>query len=215
MTEMQNGFEVKSWTHDQLGESFPSASDLGQILSALNESESKNGSVICEIFVNDVKMREEEEVKWSAAKIEEIRNLRVGTKKVEGLMIESLHGGIDFLDDIMGGLLRASDIFRNDDIHAAHKYYACCIEATEAFVELISHYKIVYTQVLGRGVLNWEKIELQLIKSLHEVLEAYGQKNYVLVADLLEYDLTNVLQQWRGELIKLESQGSGEQKSNP
>jgi hypothetical protein len=41
------------------------------------------------------------------------------------------------------------------------------------------------------------------MSTLSTVLEAYKQKNYILVADMLEYDLIDVFVSWQKELSSL------------
>jgi hypothetical protein len=207
----------RTWTQSTLREAFPTAKNLGDIIAAAETQAKLEGVVVCEIRANGLRLTEAQEGVYKDTALSEIQTFSVKTQQIDNLLDESLDGCCEYLAKIAESLEKASVLFRDEDLSTAHKYYKNCTEGVQLFIEMLTHYKIVYQRTRGELPFDWKTHETKLLHTLGQILDAYRKKNYILVADLLEYDLIDVLNVWRQELMQLERsqrRDSGAEPSN-
>jgi hypothetical protein len=186
-----------SWTSPDLTRDFPTITTLGELIEASSKAARASGQFVCAVNVNGIDLNEEQESQFNSTPIGEIQNYVIKTQNLKVLLDESMAQCREFLGHLMGSLEKAARMFRAEDIAAAHRFYSTCIEGTQLFIEMVTHYKVAYQNSQGPCPESWSILEKTLEKSLFQILEAYRQKNYILVADLLEYELSPILGQWQ------------------
>ena len=196
---------TRQWNSDDLVRDFPQANNLGEIIAQLHKTLDSNGEVLCEVRVNDLLLSEDEEDKFSTTPLGDIRNLNVKASTPEGLLQESLDGCKEYLERLSRAFEKTADLYRLEDLSKAHEFYHSCIRGADWFVQLLTHYKVVHQSVEGHLPLEWLSAEARLMQTLNQVLAAYEKKDFILLADLLEYELTTVLEIWRALLATLEN----------
>lgn len=196
----------RQWTSSEIKSAFPSANNLGDVLGFVSEEITKNGEVLCEVRVNDVLLSEDEEQKYSCTPISEITSLDIKASTPQSLLEGSLQGCRDYLERLAGAFEKTADLFRGEHLHKAHDFYGQCIDGADWFVQLVTHYKVVYQSLRGPVSIDWLQAEVQLMEVLNEVLGAYEKKDYILLADLLEYEVTTVINTWRALLDSTENE---------
>ena len=192
------------WSPQDLTRDFPEATSLKNIIDQATQVVEDSGEVVCEIRINGIILSENEEDKFAQNSKEEILSLSIKSQEPLKLLDESIVGCSGYIDKIMVAIEKASFLFRTADLAGANDYHSKCIQATEHFVEMITHFKIAYQTLKGGLPASWLKLEQAMLSSFTQILEGYSNKNYILVADLLEYDLSNIFASWRHELRMLE-----------
>jgi len=198
------------WSSQDLTRDFPSALSLKNVLDQVTQQVEEAGEVVCEIRVNGIILSELEEGRFAENPREEIQSLSIKSQNPMKLLDESIEGCSDYIGKILTAIEKASFLFRTTDVAGATDYHAKCIEATEHFVEMITYFKIAYQSLKGGLPPSWLNLEKSMLSSFTQILDAYENKNYILVADLLEYDLSNIFASWRHELRLLEQNQIGE-----
>ena len=204
-----NLWPQKTWTIAEISKDFSGCATLGEVIASAEAMAKQENLVVCEVRANGLRLTEEQEAQYKGTSVGELSSFEIKVQKIDALLDESLGGCLDYLAKLSDSMEVASGLFRTEDLVTAHKYYKTCVEGAELFIEMITHYKIVYKNAhrnLQTGIFDWKTHEDRLLDVLGQILDAYKLKNYILVADLLEYDLINVLTLWREELIKLERQ---------
>lgn len=206
-TEPIDGASEFTWNQEQIKISFPEAKNLQDVMSSISGNVSQSGSVVCEVTVNGMRLTEEEEARFSYTPVQDIDSLTIRAQDTARLLDTSLDGCHEYLNQLIVGFEKAALLFRSEDLNAAHSFYSSCIEAAQHFIDLITHYKVVHQSVRGALTQDWDNLEGKLRQTLCDILEAYKKKDYILVADLLEYELINNLSCWqalfsRGSLTK-------------
>lgn len=192
------------WTTSDLKKNFPLAQTLGDLIEAVSKWAVSKGRVVCSITVNGIKLRdEEEEKKFSAMKTVEIQEFKIETQTPEALLDESLISCYDHLLRLIEVYEKTAYLFRIQDIAYADKYHETALKGFYHFFEHISNYAVVYTSLRGELTATWKELESKLPAVLSQVLAAYEKKDYHLVADLLEYDLLELLEKWKKEIATL------------
>jgi hypothetical protein len=206
-------FPEHSWSGDEIRNLYPDALSLSEVLLRVEKTVGEMGEVVCEYEINGVTLSEAEEQRFAQTSAREIQILCVRSQKPLKLLDDSIVGCLEYIDKILLTLEDASKLFRLGDVHGAHECHRKCISASEVFVEMITHYKIAYQSLKGGLPPSWSALEISMLSTLTGIFEEYGKKNYILVADLLEYDLSNIYSSWKEELAGLERHGSSETKS--
>lgn len=186
-----------SWTLPDLNREFPAISTLGELIEVSSKAARENGDFVCAVNVNGMDLNEEQESQFEKTPLSEIKRFSIKTQNLSILLDESMVQCHGFLGHLIGSIEKASHMFRAEDLGAAHRFYSTCIDGTQLFIEMVTHYKVAYQNSKGPCPAVWGTLEERLEKSLLQILEAYRQKNYILVADLLEYELSPILGQWQ------------------
>lgn len=190
-----------TWNSDDIQREFPNIQTLGELIMATSEKAREQGEFVCAVEVNGMFLNEEQETDFDKTPMAEVKKFAIKMQTLKVLLDESLVQCANFLGQLTMSLENAAQMFRAEDLTAAHKFYKTCIDGTQLFIEMMTHYKIAYQNSLGPCPGSWVFSENRMAGVLRQILEAYRQKNYILVADLLEYELSPILSQWRIDLM--------------
>ncbi|MCC6278618.1 MAG: hypothetical protein IT289_11950 [Oligoflexia bacterium] len=199
---------IKEWNHDQLKIDFPNASNLDSILDAINGEANTAGRFLFGVEINGLPLTEEQEESLGRSPVDQIVSLKVSQADRAELFSESLQGLEEYSQKLAGAFEKASVLFRGADIPKAAQFCEKTILLTQGFVEMLNNFKVVYGSEFGLISSAWSRQELQTLKLLDECLSAFKRMDYLLVADIMEYELTAVAEGW-GQLV----QGLGQRKS--
>ncbi|MFQ5561467.1 MAG: hypothetical protein ACE5FU_12915 [Nitrospinota bacterium] len=103
------------------------------------------------------------------------------------------------ITQILPSLEKSADKFRTEGEEEANKYYSDCLGALQLFSELIDGVSkmldLDYSKIHSKdGRKNDDIIKTQkLFEAMHE---AQTQKDWILLADVIEYELTPVMKNW-------------------
>ncbi len=194
---------VNFWETQDLHRKFPESSNLGQLITAISQWSKNQGRVVCSVSVNGTKLRETEESRFSEMKISEIAELCVESESPDGLLDESLMGCMEHIDKLMLAFEKVAYLFQSGDVEYAKRYQNMTLESMNDFFELITHYGAVYELYRGDLTTEWKSLETKLPNLLQQILNAFEKKEYTLVADLLEYEMLTLLEQWKIEIKAL------------
>lgn len=184
------------WKTDDIAKNFPEANNLEGVIDALCNWTQQRGRVVCSITVNGVRLNESEEKKFSKMPVREISEIKTESQTPEELLDESLIGCREHLKKLLEAYEKISFLFRQQDIHYAHRYHRYAIDSMQQFFEIVSHYRILYEATREALPIRWAELEKLVPAVLDQILAAYEKKDYNLVADLLEYDLLGLLEDW-------------------
>jgi len=205
------------WNSEEIRVLFPNAQNLGEVIVLLSKTVEENGEVICEIRVNDFLLNESDEDRFKSTPVSEIQQVDVKASTPTALLQDSLYDCREYLDRLITAYEKTSELFRKENLNKAHEFYRSCINGSDWFVQLLTHYKIVHQSVYGSLPGDWLDREVRLMEVLNEVLATYEKKDFILLADLLEYEMTTVLQDWRRTLTELgvQHQNGNQQTQSP
>ena len=197
---MKNMTEIK-WNGEDLRRNFPQSKTLGELVEVTSKQARERGEFVCAITVNGLSINEEQEARFDSTLVDEISEFSIKIQSLSVLLDQSIEECSIFLGQLIKSIETAAEIFRTEDLTRAHQFYKTCIEGTQLFVEMLTHYKVAYQKGFGPVPESWGHFETKLTLALRQILEAYRQKNYILVSDLLEYEICQVLSDWQKELI--------------
>jgi hypothetical protein len=190
-----------TWNSEDIQREFPNIQTLGELITATSDKAREQGEFVCAVQVNGMFLNEEQETNFDKTPMKEVKKFAIRMQTLKVLLDESLVQCADFLFQLTTSMENAAQMFRAEDLTAAHKFYRTCIDGAQLFIEMMTHYKIAYQNSFGPCPESWVSSENRMAGVLRQILEAYRQKNYILVADLLEYELSPILSHWRIDLM--------------
>ncbi len=151
-----------------------------------------------------------EEVPHDAAQVPRagIETLQVNTISREDIATEFMDRGPDILGTILEAAPKVAELFRVADEAEANEHYLVFLESLQNFLQMVS----LAAEALGFDpespfvegrTLAQESEELNRI--VQEMLGVQEDQDWVLLADLVEYDLYEVLLRWQDGLPNLSS----------
>jgi proline dehydrogenase len=125
-------------------------------------------------------------------------NLSDGKEQFE-LAYQSLWSAINYLERLNPAMEKAAELFRMGDEKKANEHYAQCIEGLQWFIHMVEGAK----QLLQVSYKEPENLVSQLppLTSklnviVDEMFSAQTDKDWIMLADLLEYELVPLLKRW-------------------
>lgn len=190
------------WDSQEIKKQFAGCATLKEIITRIETDFSTRGEVICEIRVNGVLLSEDDEVQYAASSAAEIRDLAVRSNKPADLIIDAMASASAFLPDLEKSCLKTSEMFRGADLGAAQTSFHECLEGCQWLVDTLMHVRGAASGIekpMSQPE-RWYEAEKVIGRVIRELSEAYSRHDFVLVADLLEYELTGALLVWKETL---------------
>lgn len=192
-----------NWTSEQVATEFTDCSTVGEVIHRLESLAAEKGEVICEIGVNGQLLDEAEEARLADDPMKTnprsaIRSLSIRSDRPEHLIGQALRSTLSFIPLLARASVDTSQRFREGDVHAGSEQLSEALEGCQWFVETIHHARGAASGI-GAAVQHierWHQAEKMLFNVIGELTATFDRKDYVLAADLLEYELTAALEMW-------------------
>ena len=135
--------------------------------------------------------------------VSSVELLELELADLKDLMANNLSNAKEYLEKLIPGFQKAADLFRMGNEQEAHKFYLQILDG----IDWIS--QVVQTVVNSRN----KELEGQDLKDRQErvtglmtqMLEANPNQDWVLLADLLEYEMIPFYENWQEALSKMEA----------
>lgn len=178
--------------------------DIEQDLRATNQ-------VVCQFIVNGLEISESQEARFAQVKLDEVETLEYLTENGRDITGVVLDGWIKALPELIAKTELLAKRMRAQGFSGLLKPIHDLVQNCEFLIDSTINLKIAMgDQFFKSSPGSWQKIEEQSKKAVTEALQAIENKDFVLLADVLEYDLNNVLQTWLEHLQGLEKSLHGE-----
>lgn len=187
------------WDNQEINRRFAGCATLRDIIDDLEEDYSRRGEVICEIRVNGMLLNEEDEAKFAQSPRKEIRDLSISTNRADRLILDALDSTRTFIPELEKSCLSTADALRGANIGQGQKFFAETLSGCQWLVDTLGHIRGAAAGI-GQPIERterWFEAEKMIVKVVREVSEAYKNNDNVLVADLLEYEMTATVQLWQ------------------
>lgn len=138
----------------------------------------------------------------------DIQSLEVELANLKDLVATNLTNALDYLKKLIPGFEKAADLFRTGNEQEANKYYLQILDGIEWFSQVVN---IIMKPDEGEVVLpgaeneNLQARQAKLTDLMNQMLEANQNQDWVLVADVLEYEMVPFYKDWEKILSKLEN----------
>ena len=182
------------WANTEISSTFPQAKTLSEVIGELEATFQLKGEVICEIQVNGVAISEEDEVRLGATPVTEIESLIICSSEPARLIDQALASCKEFIPHVKQSCIRTSEKLRGTDVADAQSQFIETMEGCYWLVDTLRHVRGASSNKSGLD--QWTDYETKMASVVREVVVAFEAKDYVLVADLLEYELSEAVGAW-------------------
>jgi hypothetical protein len=191
--------EVLKYSRDEIAREYSDCAELKDIILALENSTKKLGRVICMVKVNGLKLSESDEERLADTKISEIHEIEIQVSEADIILKNSVNALEDYIQVLRQRVLSASEQFRNSRGQTMAHLFAEIIQSTQLLNEALMTLKpVMLKNANGNSAFNelWQKTENHFLSTISELAAAYEAQDFVLVADVLEYEMHTSVDNW-------------------
>ena len=177
----------------------------GETLEAILDMMVKNapGSYIRRIWLDQQEFPADDR-ETLQKKPTDINSLEVELANLKDLVATNLSNALDYLEKLIPGFDQAADLFRMGNEQEANKFYIQILDGMDWFSEVIN---IVMDSEFKRSAPE-DTLRLRQAKLtdlMSQMLEANKNQDWVLLADILEYEMIPFYKEWQTILTKLKN----------
>lgn len=176
---------------------------LGRVFRDIEQDLRSTDRVVCQFIVNGLELEESDEGRFSAVSLTEVETLEYLTENKNILVSQVLHAWIQAIPELIAKTENMAQHMREDGPNGFLKAISNLIENCEYLVGSMVSLKAMLGDSLAGFNLPWDKAEAQSHSAVHQALVALEKKDFVQLADILEYDLNQALQTWHESLVPL------------
>jgi hypothetical protein len=179
---------------------YGNAHNLGDLISLVEKEMQSSGRVVCRYHINGLSLDEKTEVEFADMNVTEINTFLIESETPSGLLMGVLDNWINELPVVIKRADELSNEIKFKGIEGNLKSFVDLIDTVQFLIDsLLSLQKIInYPEFKSEA---WVKNEILTAKTTGDALQAFETKDFVLLSEILEYDLGHVLQNWQ-ELLQ-------------
>lgn len=190
--------ETLKWSKSQIDRDFAGCQALGEMIAHIEKKLAVSQQVVCQVRVNDMLLIGKDEQKFADTPIADIQTLEITYRNSEFLLRDSLQSLMAWLAEFNHAILNAADEIRSADMNSTAYSFTRVVSSAEWFIDAL---QAVKAHILVTP--EWAACEERFVKALKELETGYTAQDNILVADVLEYEVSSCLDQWREILSKV------------
>jgi hypothetical protein len=136
----------------------------------------------------------------------EIDSLEVELANLKDLVATNIANALDYLKKLIPGFEQAADLFRTGNEQEANKYYLQILDGIDWFSQVVN---VIMQPDDGETEMpddeNLLVRQKKLTDLMSQMLKANENQDWVLLADILEYEMVPFYKDWENILSKLEN----------
>ena len=148
--------------------------------------------VVVDCRVNGMALDEERIANLAAVPIDQIGEIEMETRAPAAIALSSLSSSRDYTDRVREAFQRTASLLREGKVEDANQLYADAIDALSVLVYAIS----TAGQQLGETAEPLCYVQAEVHPWLDGLLQAQQIRDWVRVADYLEYEVEPILADW-------------------
>ena len=172
---------------------------LEEVLNAILKS--RQDSYVRRIWLDgqEVSSSTPDTLKTSSATVD---LLELELVQLKDLLANNLSNAKEYLEKLIPGFQKAADLFRMGNEQEANKFYLQIIDGIDWFSQVVLTIINAQQHVLDGQSL--EERQKKLNELMGQMLEANKNQDWVLMADLLEYEMVPFYEEWQKVLLNIE-----------
>lgn len=175
--------------------------NLQDVLQEIVESQADRNRVVWSVKVNEEDFSERRPHDAEHQSVADIRMLEIGTMDSTEICHTFLRNSGLILDCLCKGADRISELFRLEDQQEANKHYGNFLESCQAFFAMLHQSEVVLRLDLQAFCAQGTTLRKKLRDSAQvfdNMLTAQKKKDWVMLADLLKFELSPLLKECKG-----------------
>ncbi len=196
--------QTQMYSNEELMKKYSEGTKLNLVVKDLEEEQWKSGRVICEIHVNGNYLSEEEEKSLDRMPLSSLSVLEIITRDQSELIEVTLRTIYQWLPKLKERSLEISRGLGENGYSMPTQSFVELIDGCTWFSDSLSLLKpklqdLVVVQNFGT---NWDNCQTVFTSVAKESLKAFELSDWVLLKDILEYEIPVSLDQWQDLLFK-------------
>lgn len=177
-----------------------SAGNLGDLYKKLLAEFKDQDSIVYKILLNGQVLNEEELHNRGDLPVKDIGSLELVILTLKELALNNINNAMEYINKLIPGINKASELFRTQNAIEANKFYIQCIEGLTWLQEVIENVLPILRKELEQldfGSQVIKKHQNQLLPLIKKIKDSQSREDWVMLADLLEYELSPYLDEWK------------------
>ncbi len=181
--------------------SFDDVSNLEELIYEIMENYVPGDRLITEVKINDITFSERWPGEAKVIPLDKIYKIEFLTKPLSFVAEKLLEDLPNRIDEITNGLKEAAELYRVADEQEANLNFVKVVTTLRDFINFITQLKRV-------DIIKWDELDLEedyekLIKLMDEMLDVQEDEDWILLADLIEYELAPLMDSWKDIILKM------------
>jgi hypothetical protein len=177
---------------------------LKSLSNTLLKEQLEAESVITHLMLDGTDYQYEEDSELLNESITNFNTINFQTVNSVDLAFQALDSCQDYIENLSENILKLSQAYQKSDFDNANALFADVIELLDLYIQLISK---IYSTIRrnrpslienGQAIQN---LEIHLLSVLKALVPAKENNDYIMLCDLLEYELIDNLTQWKIKII--------------
>ncbi len=187
----------------ELRDFYKTETQLGRVFSDIERDLKSVNQVVCQFIVNGLELRDSEEARFVGISLTEVETLEYLTEGTEILIESVLDSWIDALPELIMHTEQLAQHIRTAGLVGSYKAIHDLVENCEYLVGSMVSLKSLKGEAGTKASRAWENAEQASHIAVKQAITALETKDFVQLADILEYDLNHALQSWHESLVQL------------
>jgi len=190
-------------TGDKLVGFYGSETKLMQVFKDIELDLKATNQVVCQYIINGKEISEVDENSYQDMNLNDIQTLEYLSEKINELLIDVLASWLDAFPEMIGNTEKISSQIRFDGVQKSFKNIQVLLENYEYLISSIISIKSLVGDSAAAGLAILSEAEEKTKATLSEAITAIEKKDFVCLADIVEYELITSLQIWEKLLSDL------------
>lgn len=179
---------------------------FGQLMEKLSDKAAEEGGTVLSVKLNGKDLTGKDRSHLEEMSVDDIQQLEVQTGNPKDLARSTLYSIADFLEKLLKELQDTSELFRLGNQERSNQSFLRCLDGMQVFMHTLETCRrllgISFELLLVPGENGQEDITVgesrrKLFSVLDNMIDAQTDQDWVLMADMLEYELIPILEDWR------------------
>lgn len=182
---------------------FGDGATLENFITHLEADLEKDGMVLCRVSIDGLPLGESDEARLSSIQLAGVSQIDIDIENSQDICGRVLQGWLETIPWLQDESGKLAEKFRFEGAEGQLKGFAELIDSCSFLVQSL----VSLRQQLGILEVEeqWCLAEKNLREMVNEVLLAFEKRDFVLLADLLEYDFCTTLTGWHQLMTKVNS----------
>lgn len=169
---------------------------LGEVFKQIELDLQKQGQIVCRFMVNGLTLAEEDEARFSSFKLNDVEMIEVESESPNLLLTKVIANWISSLPNMIEKSDRLANEIRLKGMDNHISLFVDLVDSCQFLVDSLISLRTLCREIDFVSSESWKKNETQMAQTISETLNAFQKKDFVLLADIIEYDLGHCLQSW-------------------
>lgn len=195
--------ETRTYHPNEIDSLFSSNGTLKTAIVELEKKLSSEGKVLCGIKINGMNLGPDDEIKFEKSGRSEIQQLEIKAETLANLISDSQQSLVAYFAQMKATALKASEALRAGVIKDANEMISAIVDGTSWVTDMLNQIRILHP-AFYKVEREWIRVENEFLRVSRELLESFERDDMVLLADNLEYEWSNSIDQWLNILSELD-----------